>query len=71
LAERLSLDSVNIAARLCGLAKEGEIVADNRAAVMSKAASFGPEEVVSVKGRAGELTVRRLGSAKVARVLMA
>lgn len=59
-------DSVNVAARLCGLANEGEIVADNVAAGMSHAPGFGPEEVVSVKGRLGELTVRRIRTAEIA-----
>lgn len=52
-------DSVNIAARLCGLAKEGEIVVDDVCVTRSKVAGFGPSEAVTVKGRVGSLIVRR------------
>lgn len=54
-------DSVNIAARLCGLAKEGEIVVDDACVARSRVAGFGPTETVTVKGRVGLLIVRRLG----------
>jgi class 3 adenylate cyclase len=54
-------DSVNIAARLCGLAKEGEIVVDDGCVSQSNVAGFGPRESVSVKGRVGTVIVRRLG----------
>lgn len=52
-------DSVNIVARLCGLAKVGEVIADNIAVDMSNASDFGPQETVTVKGRVGELIIRR------------
>jgi class 3 adenylate cyclase len=53
-------DSVNSVARLCGLAKESEIVADSATAAQAKAVVFGPERVVGVKGRTGKLKVRSL-----------
>ena len=56
-------DSVNNAARLCAAAREGEIIADSKTAAQAPNAAFGPEEPVRVKGRAGELTVRRLMTA--------
>jgi adenylate cyclase len=62
-------DSVNIAARLCGLAKEGEIIADNAAITMSTTAGFGPVEAVSVKGCTGALIVRRLQPSHTASAL--
>jgi adenylate cyclase len=52
-------DTVNIVARLCGLAKAGEVLVDSATAALVKKVSFGPEEVTSVRGRAGKLTVRR------------
>jgi class 3 adenylate cyclase len=52
-------DTVNSAARLCSLAKAGEIIVDSAAAAMVPDMRFGPEETVSVKGRQGKLAVRR------------
>jgi adenylate cyclase len=51
-------DSVNIAARICGLAEAGEIIADSATAAMVPDIAFGPEKVVRVKGRAGKLRIR-------------
>ncbi len=53
-------DSVNIAARLCAAAREGEIVVDADTAVLAPKPGFGPQETLRVKGRAGALMVRRL-----------
>jgi len=53
-------DSVNTAARLCGLAQADEIVAESTTLATTKEVNFGPDERVRVKGRAAELTVRRL-----------
>jgi adenylate cyclase len=53
-------DSVNSAARLCDLAKAGEIVADSDTASQGKNIAFGPERNVRVKGRLGKLTIRFL-----------
>jgi class 3 adenylate cyclase len=53
-------DSVNIAARLCEAAREGEIVVDGNIAALAENPAFGPEETLRVKGRAGALKVRRL-----------
>ncbi len=53
-------DSVNAAARLCGLAGEGEILADSATATAAGDQTFGPERMVQVKGREGELAVRSL-----------
>lgn len=56
-------DAVNISARLCSAAAEGELVAD--AATVEAAATegdgdgFGPPESITVKGRREPLTVRR------------
>ena len=52
-------DAVNVAARLCSAAAEGELVADSASAASAEAA-FGPEETIRVKGREAELVVRRL-----------
>ncbi|CAN5175519.1 hypothetical protein BH10PSE7_BH10PSE7_11350 [soil metagenome] len=52
-------DAVNSAARLCGLAEEGEIIADSATAAEARDVSFGPLQALRVKGRAGELSVRR------------
>lgn len=52
-------DSVNLAARLCAAAARGEIVADAETVAKARAASFGPPEILSVKGRRGSLAVRR------------
>ena len=56
-------DSVNAAARLCGIAGEGEIVADSATAAAVPDAPFGPEQRIQVKGRAGELAVRTIPAA--------
>jgi class 3 adenylate cyclase len=53
-------DSVNTASRLCGLAAAGEVIADSATAAMAREVEFGPEQIVRVKGRAGELKVRAL-----------
>ena len=53
-------DSVNAAARLCGLAGEGEILADSATAAASGDADFGPVRMMQVKGREGELAVRAI-----------
>jgi adenylate cyclase len=53
-------DSVNIAARLCAAAREGEVIADCQTAGQAETASFGPEETLQVKGRTGNLCVRKL-----------
>ena len=58
-------DSVNNAARLCGLAKAGEIIADCATAEMATEVNFGPEEIVRVKGRSGQLVIRRLSPEEV------
>ena len=55
-------DSVNAAARLCGIAGEGEIVADSATAAAVPDAPFGPEQRIQVKGREGELAVRTIPS---------
>lgn len=53
-------DSVNIAARLCGAAGRGEIVADARTLTTGGMADlFGPVEEIQVKGREGRISVRR------------
>jgi class 3 adenylate cyclase len=56
-------DSVNSAARLCGLAGAGEIIADSATATAAKEVKFGAERAVRVKGRAAELKVRSLKTA--------
>jgi class 3 adenylate cyclase len=53
-------DSVNIAARLCAAAREGEIVVDADTAALAHKPEFGPQETLRLKGRAGAMTVRRL-----------
>jgi adenylate cyclase len=54
-------DSVNIAARLCSLAKIGEVVVDELALRRSglEASGFSPAEKNKVKGRTATVTVRR------------
>ncbi|MBI1985930.1 MAG: adenylate/guanylate cyclase domain-containing protein, partial [Rhodospirillales bacterium] len=52
-------DAVNIAARLCSAAAEGELVVDAATVEMSGADGFGPPENITVKGRREPLTVRR------------
>ncbi|MCC7015618.1 MAG: adenylate/guanylate cyclase domain-containing protein [Rhodospirillales bacterium] len=52
-------DAVNVAARLCSAAAEGELVADSASAAEADAA-FAPEETIRVKGREAALAVRRL-----------
>ena len=51
-------DAVNVAARLCSAAAEGELVADSDSAAGADI-PFGPEETIRVKGREAELAVRR------------
>lgn len=51
-------DAVNVAARLCSAAAEGELVTDS-ASALSAPAGFGAEETLQVKGRAQPLAVRR------------
>jgi class 3 adenylate cyclase len=51
-------DAVNVAARLCSAAAEGELVADSDSAAGADV-PFDPEETIRVKGRAAELAVRR------------
>lgn len=53
-------DSVNTVARLCGLAKAGEIIADSATVAASGIAGFADEDTMRVKGRTEELAVRRL-----------
>ncbi len=52
-------DSVNIAARLCGAAARGEILADQETVTAAGDTRFGPAETVSVKGRHNQLQVQR------------
>jgi class 3 adenylate cyclase len=52
-------DSVNVAARLCGAAGRGEIVADAATVAAAGDDAFGATESLSVKGRHGPLQVRR------------
>lgn len=52
-------DAVNISARLCSAAREGELVTDAASAEESGADGFGPAESITVKGRKEPLTVRR------------
>jgi len=52
-------DSVNLSARLCSEAGDGEIVADTRTVAAAKAADFAAEVQVQVKGRSEGLGVRR------------
>ncbi|MBM3566230.1 MAG: adenylate/guanylate cyclase domain-containing protein [Alphaproteobacteria bacterium] len=51
-------DAVNVAARLCSAAIEGELVVDSETAGRAEG-SFGPEETLQIKGRAQPLAVRR------------
>jgi adenylate cyclase len=52
-------DSVNLAARLCAAASRGEIIADSETVKAAGEAEFGKAETISVKGRRGQLEVRR------------
>lgn len=52
-------DAVNVAARLCSAAAEGELAADS-ASASAAPNGFGAEETIQVKGRARPLAVRRL-----------
>jgi class 3 adenylate cyclase len=52
-------DSVNIAARLCSAAAQGEIVADTATVKAAGDEEFGNTENLSVKGRRSRLGVRR------------
>jgi adenylate cyclase len=52
-------DSVNLAARLCGAASRGEIVADAETVKAAGETEFGPAETISVKGRRSLLEIRR------------
>lgn len=54
-------DSVNIAARLCSIASEGQIVVDCETiqSISPRPGGYGPEEVITVKGRDGLLKVCR------------
>ncbi|PLX40075.1 MAG: adenylate/guanylate cyclase domain-containing protein [Hyphomicrobiales bacterium] len=52
-------DSVNMAARLCGAAGEGEIVADAATIDQSRIEGFGPVMDLQVKGHARAIKVRR------------
>ena len=52
-------DSVNLAARLCAAASRGEIIADAETVKAAGETEFGKAETISVKGRRGQLEVRR------------
>jgi adenylate cyclase len=52
-------DAVNLAARLCTAASRGEIVADTDTVTAAGDAAFGAPETISVKGRRGQLEIRR------------
>ncbi|MBF0357168.1 MAG: adenylate/guanylate cyclase domain-containing protein [Magnetococcales bacterium] len=52
-------DAVNVSARLCSLAQEGEIVVDAETLRKSSHSSFGEEHSVSVKGRVGNLKIHK------------
>jgi adenylate cyclase len=52
-------DAVNVSARLCTLAQEGEIVVDSDTLKQSKEGGFGSEQSVSVKGRVGNLKIHK------------
>ena len=52
-------DSVNIAARLCSAARQGELVADADSVGASETSGFDPAETISVKGRQEPLSVHR------------
>ena len=51
-------DAVNLAARLCAAASQGEIVADSDTVRAAGDGDFGDAEIISVKGRRGQLEVR-------------
>ncbi len=51
-------DAVNVSARLCSLAREGQIVADAETLATAGGDDFGPPGPVIVKGRTNELLVR-------------
>lgn len=51
-------DAVNVSARLCSLARAGEIVADSATLDAAGETGFGEEKPVSVKGRKAEIAVR-------------
>ena len=53
-------DSVNVAARLCEAAGEGEVIVDADSAGLADRYSFAPEESLQVKGRSGAIRVRRM-----------
>ena len=53
-------DSVNAAARLCALARRGEIIADSGSVDRAGGDGFGAATTVKVEGRMGELSVRTL-----------
>ncbi|MBF0381916.1 MAG: adenylate/guanylate cyclase domain-containing protein [Magnetococcales bacterium] len=52
-------DAVNVSARLCSIAKEGEIVVDSDTLNRSQKSGFGDGELVSVKGRDGSLKIHK------------
>jgi class 3 adenylate cyclase len=53
-------DSVNIAARLCPLAKARTIVADSRTVINAGVGDFGQARQVSVRGRTAKIEVRSM-----------
>ncbi len=52
-------DSVNMSARLCSQASAGEIVADTATVMAAGVTNFKDDEIILVKGRAENLSVRR------------
>lgn len=54
--------AVNLAARLCGEAKSGEIVADAATVSACGIGDFGPPADIAVKGAQAPVTIRRLGA---------
>lgn len=52
-------DAVNVSARLCSAAAMGEIVADARTIAAARVNGFEAAQVISVKGRQGQLEVQR------------
>lgn len=52
-------DAVNVSARLCSLAESGEVVVDIGTLDRAAVPGFSHEQKVSVKGRKGELTIRK------------
>ncbi len=52
-------DSVNVSARLCSLASEGEIVCDAATLGAAGAEEFSDEEMCEIKGRTGGLKIQR------------